>query len=190
MPLLALALVALLGFGFIWLLLSVARAAPPERIDGDTITFRHGKLMRSFAVLVFFGVPLGMGLMVIAYPPRSNLTISLSAAVAVLFGIAGFLLTWEAFQYRLTIAPSGLDCRSPWKGRFQHTWEQVTAVGYSRLNAWFILTFGSNGSFCVPVLVPGVARFLEECEKRLKPETFANAKAGYRAVGRKWPFDS
>lgn len=187
MPLLVLALVAFLGFGFVWLLLSIARWAPPDRIDGETITFRHGQLLRAFAVIVFFGVPFAMGLMLIAYPPRSNLTMSASVVVAALFGLAGFLLTWEAFQYRLVVSPAGLECRSPWKGRFTQTWDSVTAVEYSTVNMWFVLIFQGGSEFHVSTLVPGVSQFLEACERRLTPEQMAGAKRGYGWVRRKWP---
>jgi magnesium-transporting ATPase (P-type) len=188
MPLLVLALVALLGFGFVWLLFGVARAAPPYRADGDTLTFRHGKLLRLFAVVVFFAAPLVFGLWLLFFPPRSNATLFPIIVAAAVLGVAGVLLVWEAFKFQLTTSPAGLDCRSPWKGKFAHPWEQVTVLEYSALNAWFVLKFAGGSEFHVPTLVPGVARFLEACERRLKPEQMAKAKRGYRTVGRKWPF--
>jgi hypothetical protein len=75
MPFLVLSLVAVLGLGFVWLLFGVARAAPPYRADGDTFTFRHGKLLRLFAVVVFFAAPLVFGLWLLFFPPRSNATL-------------------------------------------------------------------------------------------------------------------
>lgn len=188
MPLLVLAFVALLGFGFVWLLFAVARAAPPYREEAGTITVRHGALLRAFAVLAFFGAPMLLGLWVLFFPPRSNATLAPAIVTAALLGVAGILLVWEAFQFQLTISPAGFECRSPWKGRFSQTWEQVTALEYSAVNAWFILRFSGGGSFHVSTLVPGVSRFLEACESRLKPEQMANAEPGYRKLGRKWPF--
>ncbi len=187
MPFLVLAFVALLGFGFVWLLFAVARAAPPYREEAGTVTFRHGALLRAFAVLAFFGAPMLLGLWVLFFPPRSNTTLAPAIVTAALLGVAGILLVWEAFQFQLTISPAGLECRSPWKGRFSQTWEQVTAIEYSAVNAWFVVKF-PDGAFHVSTLVPGVSRFLEECERRLKPEQIAGAKRGYASLRRKWPF--
>lgn len=188
MPLLVLALAALLGLGFVWLLFAVARAAQPYRDDGGTIALRHGLLLRAFAVLAFFGAPMVFGLWILFFPPRSNATLAPIIVAAALLGLAGFLLVWEAFKFQLTVSPTGLDCRSPWKGRFSQTWEQLTALEYSVANAWFTLKFRGDSEFHVSTLVPGVSRFLELCEGRLKPEQMANAEAGYRKLGRKWPF--
>jgi endonuclease/exonuclease/phosphatase family metal-dependent hydrolase len=188
MPLLVLVLAALLGLGFVWLLFAVARAVPPYRVDGDTIVLRHGQLLRAFAVLAFFGAPMVFGLWILFFPPRSNATLAPIVVAAALLGLAGFLLVWEAFKFQLTVSPAGLDCRSPWKGRFSQTWDQVTALEYSSANAWFTLKFQGGGAFHVSALVPGVSRFLEACEGRLKPEQLANAEPGYRKLGRKWPF--
>ncbi len=187
MPLLVLAFVALLGFGFVWLLFAVARAAPPYRVDGETVVVRHGALLRAFAVLAFFGAPMLLGLWILFFPPRSEATLAPIIVAAVLLGVAGILLVWEAFQFQLTITPAGLECRSPWKGRFSHAWDRVTALEYSAVNAWFVVKF-PDGAFHVSTLVPGVSRFLEECEGRLKPEQLANTEPGYRKLGRKWPF--
>jgi hypothetical protein len=188
MPLLVLAFVALIGLGFVWLLFAVARAAPPYRADGGTITLRHGQLLRAFAVLAFFGAPMLFALWVLFFPPRSNATFAPAIVAAALLGLAGFLLVWEAFKFQLTLSPAGLDCRSPWKGRFSHAWEQVTALEYSTVNAWFVLKFQGNSEFHVSTLVPGVSRFLEACEGRLKPEQMTGAKRGYGWVRRKWPY--
>lgn len=187
MPLLVLALAGLLGLGFVWLLFAVARAAPPYRTEGTTITFRHGKLLRAFAVLAFFGAPMLLGLWIVLFPPRSDFTrlpIILAAAV---LGIMGLLLIWEAFQFQLTISPQGLECHSPWKGRSTHSWEQLMAVAYSRWNAWFVLTFQGGRVFHVSSLIPGVGRFLEACEQHLKPEQMTGSEAGYRWLRRKRP---
>ena len=47
----------------------------------------------------------------------------------------------------------------------------------------------SGSEFHVSTLVPGVSRFLEACEGRLKPEQMAGAKRGYGWVRRKWPYE-
>lgn len=190
MPLLVLFAAALIGLGFVWLLFAVARAAPPYRAEGGTITLRHGQLLRAFAVLAFFGAPMIFALWILFFPPRSNATLTPIIVAAALLGLAGFLLVWEAFKFQLTVSPAGLDCRSPWKGRFSHSWEQVTAVEYSVANAWFALKFQGGGQFHVSTLVPGVSRFLETCEGRLKPEQMAGAKRGYAKIHRKWPFQT
>ncbi len=188
MPLLVLALVVLIGFGFVWLLVAVARAAPPYRADGATITLRHGQLLRGFALLAFFGAPLLFGLWLIFFPARSQTTLVPVVITVLALAVFALLLVWEAFQFQLTLSPAGLEGRSPWKGRFTHTWPQVTALSYSRTNAWFRLSFADGGAFHVSIIVPGVAKLLETCEHHLKPDQMANAKDGYRWVRRKWPY--
>lgn len=190
MPLVVLLLVVVLGLGFVWLLFSVARSVPPARVEGDAVTFRHGRLLQAFAVVALFGAELGLGLWALFYPPRSNATLLPIVVTAVALGLAGFLLVWEAFRFQLVSTPTALDCRSPWRGRFQRSWAQVTALEYSAANAWFVLKFQDGSAFHLSRLVPGVTKFLELCEQHLKPEAMTKAAAGYRRLGRKWPGDA
>jgi hypothetical protein len=187
MPALVLALVAVLGFGFVALLFALARIAPPHRVDGDIVTLRHGPLLRGFAITAFFGAPLLLGLWIALFPPRSNATLLPVILTTALLALLGVLLVWEAFQFELTIAPTGLTGRSPWKGRFAQPWANLKAVRYSRGNAWFALAFADGGTFHVSALVPGVVRLLEACERHLPPEALAGAQPGYRMVRRPWP---
>lgn len=188
MPFLVLALVVLFGFGYVWLLVAVARAAPPYRVDGATITLRHGQLLRGFSLLAFFGAPLLFGLWLIFFPARSQTTLVPVVITVLALAVVALLLVWEAFQFQLTLSPTGLEARSPWKGRFTHTWPQVTALSYSRTNAWFSLSFADGGAFHVSIIVPGVSKLLETCERHLTPDQMTTAAAGYRALNRKWPF--
>lgn len=190
MPLLVLLLAVVLGLGFVWLLFSAARSAPPARVEGDTVTFRHGPLLQAFAVLALFGAELGLGLWALFYPPRSNATLLPIVVTAVALGLAGFLLVWEAFRFQLVSTPTSLDCRSPWRGRFQRPWQQVTGLAYSAANSWFVVRFQDGQTFHLSLLVPGATKFLELCEQHLKPEAMTKAAGGYRRLGRKWPGDA
>jgi hypothetical protein len=189
MPLLYLALAVVLGVGFVWILFAAARRGRPAA-DPATggLLFRHGPALRWFAVFALFGAELLFGVWAVVYPPQSAAAAAPVVAGAVLLGLAGVLLCWEAYRYALVVTDRELDCRSPWHGRRVVPWEAVTRLEFSAANAWFVLRFADGTSFRVPAVVPGVGHFLAACEGHLKPEQLRPAKGGYPLVGRAWPF--
>jgi hypothetical protein len=189
MPLLFLVLALIVGLGFVWSLFITARRGKPA-IDPSTgaMTFRHGWMLRWFAVFALFGAQILLAVWAVIYPPQSAKTAFPVAAAAVVLGVVGALLCWEAYRFALILTAGELDCRSPWKARRVVPWEGVTRVEFSTANAWFVLRFSDGQSFRVPAAIPGVRVFLEECERRLKPEQMKPAKGGYELAGRKWPY--
>jgi hypothetical protein len=184
MPLLFLALAVVLGVGFVWLLFAAARRGVPH----GALTFRHGLVLRAFAVFALFGAPTLFGAWAALYPAAAaRLAVPLALGAAAL-GLAGALLCWEAYRFAVTASDAELDCRSPWRGRKVVPWELVTRVEFSAANAWFRLHFADGGSFRVPAVVPGIGRFLEACERHLKPEQLRPAQGGYPLAGRKWTY--
>lgn len=189
MPLLFLALAVVLGVGFVWLLFATARRGRPATDPATgALTFRHGTPLRWFAVFALFGAETLFGVWAVVYPPQSPRTAVPLAVGAAALGLAGALLCWEAYRFAVTTSPEGLDCRSPWRGRRVVPWEGIVRVEFSAANAWFAVRFADGRSFRVPAVVPGVGRFLEECERHLKPDQLRPAKGGYPLVGRKWPY--
>ena len=186
MPLLLIPLAALLGMGFVWLLFTAARRGEPRR-DGDTLTFRHGWVLRAFAPAALFGGEAFFAIWMLLYPPQSPRTGLTIIAGASVLAVVGTILFWEAIRFQLVLRPGELDCRSPWRARQVVPWELVKRVSFSSANLWFVFHC-ETGTFCVSATVPGVRYLLEACERHLKPEQLAEAKPGYAWAGRKPSF--
>jgi hypothetical protein len=189
MPLLILTLCLTLGVGFLMLLASHGRRSQPFHHDAATQTthLRHGRLLRVFAVMVFFGAEFVFGVWLLVYPPTTRSSTFITISLAVVLGVLGLLLIWEAYRFALVISLTSLECRSPWKAPRTFTWSQVTRLEYSRANSWFILRFATGESFRVSTVVPGVGEFLAACEQHLTAEQLTGAERGYAAIGRAWP---
>lgn len=190
MALLFLVLTLLIGVGMLWALISTARRGEPQRDPTGGMVFRHGRLLRWFAVFALFGAEGLLAVWAIIYPPQSPRTAVPLFVGAATLGLLGILLCWEAYRYSLTVTPETLDCRSPWRGRMVLPWAGVTRLSFSAVNAWFVLHFVDGRSFRVPAVVPGIQRFLEACERHLSPEQLRPARGGYPLVNRKWPEQS
>jgi hypothetical protein len=174
--------------GFLGLLLWAARRGQPQADpETGTLVFRHSILFRGFALFAGFGVPLAITLLVILYPPKDRGDfLAVLGLYGLFFGLSAPLL-WEGMRYALTVSPQGLDCRSPWRGGRFLTWDEVQDISYSTLSSWFIIRARDGWKFRAPILVPGLARFLEQCERYLPPAALRKAEAGYSMVGRPFP---
>ena len=190
MPYLIVAIMALFGLGFVGLLFVAARRGRPYQHDAATATttLRHGLWLRAFAVFAFFGAELVLCVWLLVNPPPTARLAALPLLGGVVLGLVGILLILEAYRFAVTVSPTGIECRSPWKPRRVVPWGDVESVAFSRANLWFLLKFSSGGSFRVSALVPGVGHFLHVCETHLPPAKMLAAKPGYAWVGRKWPY--
>src|SRR5689334_9550850 len=123
MPLLFLALAIALGVGYVWVLVAAARRGAP-RTDPATgaLTFRHGPALRWFAVFALFGAELLFAVWALLHHEQAARFAAPLALGAVVLGLAGALLCWEAYRFAVTVTDRELDCRSPWRGRRVVPW--------------------------------------------------------------------
>ncbi len=171
----------LLGaIGAFWLLLAAARNGKPEvdRTTG-TMIFRHGRLYRAMALIVLLGLPALILGLAIAAPPKTPFGFVFFNCLAGLCLAVGAALTWDAFRYRLCVTANGLEYRSPWRGPVLFVWDEVSALTFSQVNLWFVAAAKDGRMIRIPVLLPGVRRFLEVCEARLPSEVRLGSRAGY-----------
>jgi hypothetical protein len=159
------------------------RAAPAT----DTLVLRHSLWLRGFALFSGFGIPLGITVLVFVFPPKDTGDLGAILGVFCLFAFLSAPLLWESLRYALVVSPDGLACYSPWRGRAFVAWEEVVEVTYSQGNGWFVVHADDGYRFRVPVLVPGVTRFLAECERHLSLPALMKAAQGYRALRRPLP---
>lgn len=174
--------------GFLSLLMWAAqRGRPAVDLETGTLQFRHSGLFRGFSYFFAFGVPLGITALVIFNPPKNENEIGIVVGLYGFFALLSAPLLWESLRFSLTVSAEGLDCQSPWRGRHFFAWNEVEEVKFSSVNSWFIIRGKDGWKFRVSILVPGLARFLEECEERLPPTALRNARDGYTRVGRPFP---
>lgn len=173
---------------FLGLLLWTAQRGKPT-VDPKTgvLLFRHSILFRGFALFAAFGIPLGITILVIFMPPEKEGDTEIILGLYAFFAFLSAPLLWESMRFALFISPKGLDCRSPWRRKRFLPWNEVNALSYSVLNSWFVIRASDNWKFRVSILVPGLSKFLAQCEQHLPTTALAGAKLGYARVGRQFP---
>src|SRR5215472_5888155 len=65
-------IVAVPVIGFLGLLMWAAQRGRPVEGPGGTLVFRHGLLLRGFALFAAFGIPLGITVLVFFNPPKTE----------------------------------------------------------------------------------------------------------------------
>ena len=180
-------IVAVPAIGFLSLLLWAARRGRPAEGPGATLVFRHGLLLRGFSLFAAFGIPLGITVLVLFNPPKQDGDVTAILCLYGLFAVLSAPLLWESMRFSLAVTPEGLDCRSPWRGHRFLAWHEVKEVSFNPTNSWFVIRAHDGWKFRPSILVPGLARFLEQCERHLPLSALANAVEGYRRVGRPFP---
>jgi hypothetical protein len=174
--------------GFLVILTGAARRGVPT-VDRATglLLFRHHLVLRAFALVAAFGIPIALTALVISNPPKNQNDYVAITCLYLLFAGLSAPLLWETTRYALLVGPEGLDCRSPWRGRQFFRWDEVEKVSFSTVASWFVLHATGGRKFRVPMYISGVRAFLEQCEQRLSPSQLAEAEPGYRVVNRPFP---
>ncbi len=153
----------------------------------DVLVFQHSAWLRLFALCSAFGIPAGIAVLAFFHPPRNESdTWAMLFCFALFAGLSGPLL-WEAYAFALVVSEDGLLCRSPWRGQWFIPWREVEEVYYAKQNSYFIIRNTRARKFRVPTMVPGLARFLERCERHLPWAALRNARPGYAQVKRPFP---
>lgn len=182
------AIVSLLLVVFMGILMGAAQHGKPTVEPGTGfLGFRHHLLLRSFSLLMAFGIPIGITILVFIKPPTNQRDYIAIFGLYALFAVLTVPLLWESMRFSLVVGPEGLDCRSPWRARQFYRWEEVEKLSYNFLLGLFVIHAVGGRKFRVLVLVPGLNAFLEACERRLSPDKLKRAKAGYDQLGRAFP---
>lgn len=167
------------------LMWAAVRGAPEVTADG-TLRFQYPALFRGMANFFAFGVPIGLTGLLFLFPPKAGDALPILFLYALFVGL-GFPLWWEATRFFLIVSPTGLRCRSPWRGEQFIPWTELEEVSYSSLNRWFVLHAWAGRKARVSIYVAGIVPFLEICEEHLPASAFERARAGYMEVGRALP---
>jgi hypothetical protein len=164
------------------------RGKPREDPATGTVVFRYNVFVRVLSIVLAFGPPIAITLLVLfAKPVQNEDDLWAVVFLYVLFAFLGIPLLWETVRYSLAISPAGLACRSPWRGNLFIPWDEVSQLSYSGTNAWFVIHATTGQRFRVHLFVAGVGRFLELVEQHLPPESLEQARPGYNLVRRAFP---
>lgn len=170
------------------LLAAARRGAPAATADGGLV-FRHSAVFRWLALAMAVIPPAGVTALLFVVPIKDAGDVWAIVGLYGLCLVLGFPLLWETQRYALVVTPEGLDCHSPWRGRFYIAWADVERLSYSGVNSWFVIHAATGQRFRVSVFVAGVGDFLAECERHLPPARLFQALPGYRFIGRAFPDD-
>ncbi len=164
-----------------------AAAHHGQPTGGDRVlVLRHNSLFRWLALLAALVLPVGLTALLRFYPPTRPEVPYLVAAYIVL-GLVTLPLVWESSRYYLRVTPTGLECRSPWRGVRTLAWDDVESVVWSAVNAWFEFVGRDGDRIRVHAFVTGLNDLLQAAEAEVLPMALKGARAGYTRVGRPFP---
>lgn len=154
------------------------------------LVFRYHLILRSFALFMAFGVPIGITALVLAKPPKDESEHQAVFGLYALFAALSAPLLWETMRFALVVSPDGLDCRSPWRPRLFIRWEEIKRVSYSPSLSWFVISATGGNTFRLSIFVAGLSSFLEACEQNVSLDKLNRAKDGYKMLRRPFPTES
>ena len=180
--LIAVCVVFLLGI-MAW---AAKRGRPTAGGEEHSVVFRYNIVLRVFAFLAAFGIPIGITALVIAFPPRRE-EIGYVIGVYAIFAGLSLPLYWETSRHYVLISPEGIERRSAWFGFRFIAWDEVAKVTYSQVNAWFVFHAENGEKIRVSALISGLNDLLRLVEMRLPARVLREARAGYERLGRPFP---
>ena len=179
-------LIALIPIALVLLLGMLTLAAWLVRPQPDPATtllvLRHSWWLKGFALFAAFGIPLAITVLVYFQPPQDDGDLGAILGLYTGFALLSGPLLWESLRYALIVSDEGLECRSPWKGTAFLHWDEIDAITYGRQNSWFIIRATDGYKFRISFMVPGISRFLAECERHLPPTALMEAYQAFEVL--------
>ena len=165
----------------------LARQGLPRLAPGARdLLFRHNSLFRSITFLAAFGLPIGLTAVLLLYPPQ-RAEVPYFVAVYLIFAALTLPFVWEAGRYYLLVTSTGREGRAPWRGSRSIAWDDLSAMGYSGVNAWFEFQSEDGDRIRVHSFVAGLNDLLATVEARVPSRALKGARSGYARVGRPFP---
>jgi hypothetical protein len=164
-----------------------ARRGLPRQLPGDqVILVRHSPVFRGFVLLAAVLIPTGIIVALRYYPPRRDDVPYLLGLYLVVTGLV-VPMVWEAGRFYLLATPDGLEGRSAWRGVRVIAWDDVDAVGYSPLNAWFEFRGRDRQKIRVLVFAAGLNDLFRLVEANVPADALKPARFGYARIDRPFP---
>jgi hypothetical protein len=120
-----------------WVLIAL-RFRLPKPVAGETL-LHYGFKLRVFALVVAFGIPLGLIYLMAATPIADIRGSTLIGATALAAGAIGGALLAETQGVHMLLTQAGIVSASPWRRRCELAWSAIVRVGYSKINQWMIV---------------------------------------------------
>jgi hypothetical protein len=164
-----------------------ARRGLPRPLPGDRVVLvRHNPFFRSLVLALAVLLPVGLTVFLYFYPPvRPDVSFILGLYL-VSAGLST-VLVWEAGRFYLLATPVGLEGRSAWRGLRVIPWDDLEAVAYSPLNAWFEFRGRTGERVRAMTFAAGVNDLLRVVEENVPAEALTGARTGYNRIGRRFP---
>jgi len=164
-----------------------ARRGLPQPAPGDrAFLVRHNPLFRWIVLGLAVLLPAGLTGFLYFYPPVRPDVPFILGLYLVAAGLST-LLVWEAGRFYLLATPEGLEGRSGWRGVRFMPWDDVEAVVYSPLNAWFEFCGRSGELVRAMAFAAGMHELLRIVESHVPAEALTGARKGYFRLGRRFP---
>src|SRR5262245_7226070 len=164
---------------FFWTVVAVVGM---RKIDepGTIVVLRYGSALRVLALVLAWGTP-GVVIFVLAsFPPHDQnkfLAVGIGYLTACL--IPGMLLI-EVERTHIAVTEDEIIRRSPWTGKCVVKWSEVTRIGYSSINQWFVISSAAH-TIRISRYVTGLAEFVKIARRKLAAERYSEATAAFDA---------
>ena len=164
---------------FAWLLVALFSRRKIEE-PGALVVLRYGPVLRVLALVLAWGAP-GIVIYVLGnFPPRNQdtfLAVGVGFLVACL--IPGLLLI-EVERTQIAVTEDEIIRRSPWKGKCNLKWSEVSRVDYSRINQWFVISAPTH-RIRISRYLNGLGEFVKIARRKLSSERYSGAAAVFDA---------
>jgi len=165
---------------------SARRRVPRPLSGGDVFLARHSPVFRWTVLAVAVLVPVGLTVGLRLYRPfRAEVPVLLGVYLTV--AAVATPLIWEAGRFYLLATPTGLEGRSPWRGVRAIPWDDLEAVRYRPLGAWFEFRGRDGQTIRALSFVAGLEELLRRVEASVPPGVLTRARGGYLRLGRPFP---
>lgn len=165
---------------------SARRGLPRPRPGDRAVLVRHDPLFRGVVLALAVLLPAGLTVFLHYSPPFRRDVPFILGLYLVSAGLST-LFVWEAGRFYVLATPAGLEGRSAWRGLRVIPWDDLEAVVYSPLNAWFEFRGRTGERVRAMTFAAGLNELLRVVEENVPPEALAGARNGYTRIGRRFP---
>ena len=169
------------GLMLCWLALSVFGPRKLETPNAQAV-LRYGVAIRCAALALALAPPLIMIYAIWWFPWPTPAKMHFAGGLLCLASVVAGLFLIEATRVQIAVADDGLTRSSPWSGVITVHWRDVTRVGYSTLNGWFLVE-GNGRTIRVSRHLEGIATFTTAVRKNVAGERWASASKALQAIG-------
>jgi hypothetical protein len=164
----------------------VRGARNKARVDpqtGETV-LEYGTPMKALALCMAVVIP-SLILILVCFAPPKDAAVgwAVGGGIAGVCSIGGFVQLMDTTKAVAFLSPEGIRARSAWRrGERFIGWDDVTNVGFSKANKWFVIQGRHKVTIRIEVCMNGTTSLVEAMKKYLPHWKYLGAAGGFEIV--------